>query len=466
MSPQSIAGSVAGAPPSWRRWFVFVGPAMLVSVGYMDPGNWASDLEGGSRFGYALIWVLAVSNAIAIFLQHLASRLGIGSGLDLAQACRTFYPRPVVLVLWALCQCAIVACDLAEVIGSAVALNLLFGIPILWGAVITVFDVFLILLLQHRGVRMVEAVVIVLVATIGACLAAELWIAQPAWREVARGFRPALTPEQLYVAVAILGATVMPHNLYLHSALVKTRRVADNAEAKRSAMRTSLLNTVLALNLAFLVNGAILIVAADVFHPKDIAVTDLREAYHLLAPLLGTVGASALFAIALLAAGQSATITGTMAGQAVMLGFLQLETRPLTVRLATRLAAVLPAVVAIAVFGEDSTVSLLIGTQIVLSMQLPFAIVPLVRVTSSVSAMGALVNGIAMRVVGALIAVFITLVNLWLIWQALESSAWFPLIAALALAGVALLVYLAARPLQSRGADFAAAPLALGGAPE
>ena len=423
---------------------------MLVSVGYMDPGNWASDLEGGSRFGYTLLWVLAVSNGIAIVLQHLASRLGIVTGLDLAQACRMFYPRRVVLALWVLCQLAIVACDLAEVIGSAVALNLLFHIPLVWGAAITVCDVFMILLLQHGGIRRLEAIVIVLVGTIAACLAGELWLTQPAWPELVRALRPTLDASQLYVAVAILGATVMPHNLYLHSALVKTRHVASNDVARRAAVRTSLLNTIVALNLAFCVNAAILIVAADVFHANAITVTDLGQAYHLLTPLLGLTAGSLLFAIALLAAGQSATITGTLAGQVVMLGFLKLEARPLLVRLATRLAAVLPAVVVIAVTGSEGTVSLLLATQVVLSMQLPFAIVPLVRMTSSASIMGRAVNGRLLRWTGIAIGWLITLLNAWLLASTASEHAWgFTLLAALVL-GCVFLGYIAFAPLRTQ----------------
>ncbi|MDQ6618859.1 MAG: Nramp family divalent metal transporter, partial [Pseudomonadota bacterium] len=443
-------GSVAAAPPSWRRFFTFMGPAMLVSVGYMDPGNWATDLEGGSRFGYTLLWVLVASNVIAIVLQHLASRLGIVTGSDLAQCCRRFYPQPVVLALWALCQGAIVACDLAEVIGSAVALNLLFHIPLLWGAVITVLDVLLILLLQHGGIRRLEAIVIVLIGTIAACLGAEVWLAQPEWPLVAAGLKPTLNGAQLYVAVAMLGATVMPHNLYLHSSLVKTRRIEGGPAGQRQALRTSLFNTALALSLALLVNAAILIVAADVFHPQAIAVEDLREAHRLLAPLLGVSAASVLFAIALLAAGQSATITGTMAGQAVMLGFLKLETGAVTVRIATRLAAIVPAVLMIGLFGPDSTVALLVGTQIALSMQLPFAIVPLVRITSSPTAMGALKNSRLLHYTGTLIAVMITAMNLWLVWHSLHESAWWTAIATLAIAGLALLGYVAVHPIRDR----------------
>lgn len=404
-------------PGGWRRAFAFFGPAVLVSVGYMDPGNWATDLEGGARFGYQLLWLLLASNILALFLQNLCARLGVVSGLDLAQACRSAYPPGVVYCLWFLCELAIIACDLAEVIGSAVALNLLFGIPLAWGAAITAFDVFLLLLLQRHGLHRLEAIVAVMVLTIGICLLAQIFLVQPDWSEVAGGFRPRLDEASLYIAVGILGATVMPHNLYLHSALVKTRPVAPTVPARRAALRVSFYNTLVALNLAFLINAAILVLAAGVFHTSGLEVSDLGEAHGLLAPMLGTAAAPMLFAIALLCAGQSATVTGTMAGQIVMEGFLRLRMTPFARSLLTRALAVTPAIAVLGIAGEQSAMTLLVGTQVVLSLQLPFAIVPLLRFTAAREMMGEFASRAGMRAAGWTGAALVIAANGWLVVQ-------------------------------------------------
>jgi len=367
---------------TFKRFFAFIGPAYLVSVGYMDPGNWATDLEGGARFGYSLIWVLLMSNLMAILLQTLSARLGIVTGRDLAQACRENYPRPVSIILWILCEVAIAATDLAEVIGTAIGLNLLLNVPLLYGVIITGFDTLLFLIIQNFGIRKVEAFIVMLISTIGLCFGIEIFLVEPAWGEVAKGFVPHLNSESLYVAIGILGATVMPHNLYLHSALVQTRDVCETDECKRQACKWNFLDTTIALNAAFFVNAAILIVAASVFYRNGIVVTEIQQVHHLLTPLLGTTIASVLFALALIAAGQSSTLTGTLAGQIVMEGFLHFKMRPAVRRLITRLLAIIPAVAVIAVNGEEASFGLLILSQVILSLQLPFAIVPLIHFTS------------------------------------------------------------------------------------
>ncbi len=383
---RSVAVPAAGG--ILRRMFAFAGPAYLVSVGYMDPGNWATDLEGGARFGYQLIWVLLMSNLMAVLLQTLSARLGIVTGRDLAQACRDRYPKPAAMMLWALCEVAIAACDLAEVLGTAIGLNLLFGLPLLWGVLITALDTFLFMLLQQFGIRKMEAFILVLVATIGVCFGIEVFLSKPEWAEVAAGFTPRLSRETLYVTIGILGATVMPHNLYLHSALVQTRDIRQNKEGKQQACRMNLVDTTVALNAAFFVNAAILIVAAAVFYRNGIVVTEIQQAHQLLEPLLGTKLASVLFAVALISAGQSSTLTGTLAGQIVMEGFLRLRIRPVLRRLLTRMLAILPAVLVIALRGEGSSYKLLILSQVVLSLQLPFAIIPLLQITGSRKEMG------------------------------------------------------------------------------
>jgi manganese transport protein len=358
----------------------------------MDPGNWATDLEGGARFGYQLIWVLLMSNAMAVLLQTLAARMGIVTGRDLAQACRDNYPKPVAYALWVLCEAAIVACDLAEVLGTAIGISLLFNIPLLYGVLITGFDTFLFLMIQNFGIRKMEAFILVFVSTIGICFAIELFLARPDWGGVASGFVPHLTRESLYVAVGILGATVMPHNLYLHSALVQTRDVDQTSGGKRMACKYNLVDTAIALNAAFFVNAAILIVSAAVFFRNGVVVTEIQQAHHLLAPLLGTALAGTLFAVALIAAGQSSTLTGTLAGQIVMEGFLQFKIRPVIRRLITRIVAIVPAMLVIAIKGEQGSYDLLILSQVILSLQLPFAVVPLIKFTSNRTIMGEFAN--------------------------------------------------------------------------
>ena len=410
-----------GLPSRWRA-LGFIGPAAMISVGYMDPGNWATDLEGGARFGYQLLWVLLASNLIALVLQTLAARLGIVGRMDLAQACRAHYARPVVLALWLLCEVAIIACDLAELLGSAIALNLLFGIPLAWGALLTGVDVMLILVLQHYGIRKLEALVAALVLTIGACMGLEILLAQPVWGDVAGGLVPRLDSASLFVAIGILGATVMPHNLYLHSSLVQTRRIDGGERARREALRYNFLDTALALNIALCINAAILILSASTFFARGIQVTELRQAHELLTPLLGTTLGATAFAIALLAAGQSSTITGTLAGQVVMEGFVRLRISPLKRRLLTRALAIVPAVAVLFHAGEDGVLQLLVLSQVVLSLQLPFAIVPLIRFTSARRIMGVFASPSWLRRLASGAALLIIGLNAWLVVQALGPS--------------------------------------------
>jgi manganese transport protein len=415
-SLSEVHSSVSTAYPSfWRRMFAFAGPAYLVSVGYMDPGNWATDLAGGSRFGYQLLWVLVMSNAMAVLLQTLSARLGIVSGRDLAQACRETYPRPVTYALWVLCEVAIAACDLAEVIGAAIGLQLLFGIPLMAGVILTAADTLLLLWFQRFGIRIIESFILSLISIIGICFLLEMFLAKPSIGEMATGLLPRLSGESLYVAIGILGATVMPHNLYLHSALVQTRRIARNVTEKRAACRYNLIDSVVALNGALLVNAAILILAATVFWKRGIEVTEIQQAHLMLAPLLGTAAASAAFAIALLAAGQSSTLTGTMAGQIVMEGFLNFRMRPWLRRLITRLVAIVPAAVTIYLSGEQGIYQLLILSQVVLSMQLPFAVIPLIHFTSDRQRMGGFANIAWVKVLAWLAAAIIVSLNIWLV---------------------------------------------------
>src|SRR2546430_7448672 len=386
-----------GQPTWWRRALAFAGPGYLVAAGYMDPGNWATDLAGGSAFGYTLLSVILVSNLMAILLQGLAAKLGIVTGRDLAQACRDHYSRPATLALWLLCEVAIAACDLAEVIGSAIALNLLFGIPLPIGIVITALDVLLVLLLQHRGFRLLEALVIALIATIAGCFLFEIVIARPDIGAVAHGFLPRLAivrdPAKLYIAIGILGATVMPHNLYLHSSIVQTRRYEESAAGKRMAVRYAFVDSTVALSFALFINAAILIVAAAAFHRAGRTdVAEIQQAYHLLTPLLGVTAASAVFAVPLLASGQNSTLTGTLAGQIVMEGFLNIRLRPWLRRLITRGIAIVPAALTAIFFGENGTARLLILSQVILSLQLSFAVFPLVQFTSDRAKMGEFVN--------------------------------------------------------------------------
>lgn len=400
-----------------RRLFAFAGPAYLVSVGYMDPGNWATDLEGGAKFGYHLLWVLVMSNLMAILLQTLSARLGIVAGRDLAQACRENYPRPVAYILWILCEIAIAACDLAEVLGAAIGLNLLFGLPLLIGVLLTAADTLFILWFSRFGIRNIEALVIGLITAIGICFAVEIFLAKPAMSEVFSGLIPRLNSESLYLAIGILGATVMPHNLYLHSALVQTRRIGDSIAEKREACRFNFIDSVIALNGALFVNAAILVVAATVFFKRGIVVTQIQQAHLLLAPLLGTAAASALFAIALLCSGQSSTLTGTMAGQIVMEGFLNFRMRPWLRRLITRLLAIIPAALTIWYAGERATYQLIILSQVILSLQLPFAVIPLIHFTSDRRRMGEFRSAAWVRVVAWAAALVIIALNIWLVYN-------------------------------------------------
>ncbi len=402
-----------------KRMFAFAGPAYLVSVGYMDPGNWATDLEGGARFGYQLIWVLLMSNLMAVLLQTLSARMGIVTGRDLAQACRDNYPKPVAFTLWVLCEIAIAACDLAEVLGTAIGLNLLLKVPLLYGVIITGFDTMLFLVIQHLGIRKMEAFIIMLISTIGICFGIEVFLSEPAWANIASGFTPKLTSESLYVAIGILGATVMPHNLYLHSALVQTRSVEQSKEGKRIACKYNLVDTAVALNAAFFVNSGILIVSASVFFRNGIIVTEIQQAHQLLTPLLGTTLASTLFAIALIAAGQSSTLTGTLAGQIVMEGFLRLRIRPVLRRLLTRSLAIIPAVLVIAIQGEQGSYGLLILSQVILSLQLPFAVVPLIKFTADRAKMGEFANKLWVNILAWVAAIIIIALNAKLLTSAI-----------------------------------------------
>jgi manganese transport protein len=400
----------------------FAGPGYMVAVGYMDPGNWATDLAGGSRFGYDLLSVILLSNLMAILLQGLASKLGIVTGRDLAQACRDHYSKPVGLALWVLCELAIAACDLAEVIGSAIGLNLLFGIPLTWGIILTALDVMLVLLLQNRGFRLLEAVVITLVATVGACFIFEIVIARPDIGPLLKGFIPSPSiiqdKEKLYIAVGILGATVMPHNLYLHSSIVQTRSYDLDSKGKAEAIRYSFIDSTVALSMALFINAAILIVAAATFHRAgQTHVAEIQEAYQLLTPLLGVTGASTVFALALLASGQNSTLTGTLAGQIVMEGFLNLKMRPWLRRLITRGIAIVPAVVVSVISGEQGTAKLLVLSQVILSLQLSFAVIPLVQFTSDPQKMGEFVNSTSLKWSAWTVAIVIASLNVWLLLQ-------------------------------------------------
>ncbi|MGE4169934.1 MAG: Nramp family divalent metal transporter [Candidatus Margulisiibacteriota bacterium] len=404
----------------WRKLLAFAGPGYLVAVGYMDPGNWATDLAGGSGYGYALLSVILISNIMAMVLQHLALKLGIVTGRDLAQACRDHYSKPVNFVLWVLAEVAITACDLAEVIGSAIGLNLLFGIPLLWGVVITVFDVLLLLLLQKKGFRYLEALVVTLIATILVCFGIEIFLSKPEFGPLMKGFIPTpelfRNPDMLYIAIGILGATVMPHNLYLHSAVVQTRSYEETIEGKKEAIKFSTIDSTVALWIAFFVNAAILIVAAATFYTRGMhQVAEINDAFHLLTPLLGASFASVAFAIALLASGQNSTITGTLAGQVIMEGFLQIRLKPWLRRLVTRLLAVVPAVVVIALFGEHGLGRLLVLSQVVLSLQLSFAVFPLVQFTSEKAKMGPFVNSLFLKTASYGIAIVIAALNAWLV---------------------------------------------------
>ena len=405
----------------WRKILAFAGPGYLVAVGYMDPGNWATDLAGGSQFGYTLLTVILISNLMAILLQGLASKLGIVTGRDLAQACRDHYSTPVVWFLWIICELAIAACDLAEVIGSAIALNLLFGIPIPMGIGITALDVLIVLYLQNKGFRVLEALVITLVATVGICFLFEIVLSHPPIGGVLRGFIPSTqvvtNPAMLYVAVGILGATVMPHNLYLHSSIVQTRKYEETSEGKKEAVKFAFIDSTIALSFALFINAAILIVAAATFHTSGHSdVAEIQDAYKLLTPLLGA-GASTMFALALLASGQNSTLTGTLAGQIVMEGFLNIRIRPWLRRLITRGIAIIPAAIVAVLYGESGTAKLLVLSQVILSMQLSFAVFPLVKFTSEKMKMGEFVNPQWLRALAYLVACIIAALNIWLLIQ-------------------------------------------------
>ncbi len=427
-SPSASLPEVYGSIPIphgagfWRKMFAFAGPGYLVAVGYMDPGNWATDLAGGARYGYTLLSVIRISNIMAIVLQALAARLGIASGRDLAHACRDSYSKPVTIALWLLCEIAICACDLAEVIGSAIALNLLFGLPLIWGVCLTALDVLVILFLQHRGFRYVEALVVGLILVIAGSFAVELWLSRPDLAGVAAGFVPHLEIMQngnmLYIAIGILGATVMPHNLYLHSSIVQTRKYTDTHESRQEAIRFATIDSSFALMFALFINAAILVMAAATFHGTgNEQVAEIGDAYLLLAPLLGTTMASVLFAVALLCSGQNATLTGTLAGQIVMEGFINIRLRPWLRRLITRLLAIIPAVIVIALYGEAGTGPLLILSQVILSLQLPFAVFPLVAFTGDRHKMGTFVAPVWLRALAWTIAVIILLLNVVLLYQ-------------------------------------------------
>jgi len=412
---------------SWfRKVLAFAGPGYLVAVGYMDPGNWATDLGGGAKFGYTLLSVILLSNLMAMLLQGLSAKLGIVTGRDLAQACRESYSRPVSFVLWVICEIAIAACDLAEVLGSAVALKLLFGLPLMAGVLITALDVLIVLALQGRGFRLIEAFVITLIASIAACFAYEIFSAQPLWREAAAGFVPRLeilkNREMLYIAIGILGATVMPHNLYLHSSIVQTRAFATDTSGKREALRFAVFDSTLALTFALFINAAILILGAAAFHTRGLHdVAEISDAYKLLTPVLGASLASTLFACALLASGQNSTLTGTLAGQIVMEGFLNLRLKPWLRRLSTRALAIIPAIIVIGIYGEGKVTSLLILSQVVLSFQLPFAVIPLVQFTSDRVKMGGFANSKLTAVVAWVVAIAIVVFNAELLYLTFRS---------------------------------------------
>ncbi|HVP71710.1 MAG TPA: Nramp family divalent metal transporter, partial [Gemmatimonadaceae bacterium] len=484
--------SVALPAGSWvRRLLAFAGPAYLVSVGYMDPGNWATDLAGGARYGTRLLWVLLMSNLMAVLLQTLSARLGVVTGKDLAQACREWYPRALILPMWLLCEVAIVACDLAEVLGAAIGLQLLFHVPLVFGVILTGLDVLLLLGLSRLGMRRLEAIIVVLVATIGACFAIEMLLARPDLPGVLRGLLPrgddgrlaligrapggvlavlGLHHDALYIAMGIIGATVMPHNLYLHSALVQSRAVADSTEGKREACRLNLVDSAVALNCAFFVNAAILVLAATAFHRTGHAsVARLEDAHRLLAPLLGTSLASTLFAVALLSSGQSSTITGTLAGQIVMEGFLHLRVRPWLRRMLSRGLAIIPAVAFILVRGERSVDQLLVFSQVALSLQLSFAVVPLVSFTSDRRRMGEFTSRPWVSALAWTVAAAIAILNGNLVAQ--ELGPWLtatlarapllalPVVAIIVALGL-LLAYLALAPLLERVAPAWVSPAA------
>ena len=442
----------------FRKLLAFLGPAYLVSVGYMDPGNWATDIAGGSRFGYALIWVLLMSNLMALLLQSLSARLGIVRQLDLAQASRSTYNRGVNFSLWILAEIAIAACDLAEVLGMAIGLQLLFDLPLLWGVSLTVLDTLLLLFLQSYGIRKIEAFIIALVAIIGGAFLIEMFLAKPNFPELAKGFIPSIPNDQaLYIAIGIIGATVMPHNLYLHSSLVQTRRIQRTDQGIWTSIKYNFIDSAIALNAAFFVNAAILVLAASTFFKAGMnEVEDIQDAYKFLSPMLGTQWASMLFGIALVAAGQSSTITGTLAGQIVMEGYLNLRIAPWLRRLITRLIAIIPAFIVISVYGEEETGALLIFSQVVLSLQLGFAIIPLIHFNSDKEKMGDFVIKPWIKIAAWLIAIVIVSLNVKLVLQEVTGwladageNAWiiWVTVVPVCLAAGALLLYITFKPI-------------------
>ena len=457
LSLSEVHGSVNASTtgPWWKQWFIFFGPAYLVSVGYMDPGNWATDLAGGSRFGYALIWVLLMSNLMALLLQNLSARLGIVRGRDLAQANREAYPKYINLALYVLAEIAIAACDLAEVLGMAIGIQLLTGLPLAFGVLITVLDTFLLLFLQRLGMRKMEAFILGLIAVVGLSFLFEILLAKPNPAEIAQGLIPTLPGSQaLYIAIGIIGATVMPHNLYLHSALVQTRKIQKGRDATRRALKLNFFDSAIALNLAFLVNAAILILAASVFFKTGKTdVATIREAHQLLQPMLGTALAPKLFAIALIAAGQSSTITGTLAGQIVMEGYLQLRINPILRRLLTRLLAIIPALLVILIAGEKQVDDLLVLSQVILSVQLGFAIIPLIHFVSDKKAMGEFVIRPLTKFLAWAVASILVYLNVKLVAE--ESMGlfaspghffWKMVVGLAGAGGIALLVYIFSLP--------------------
>lgn len=406
----------------WRKYLAFAGPGLMIAVGYMDPGNWATDIAGGAQFGYTLLSVVLISNIFAMILQHLSVKLGIVAERDLAQACRDHFKPTTNFILWVFCEIAIAACDLAEVIGSAIALNLLFGIPLTWGIVITTIDVLLILLLQAKGFRWIESIVAGLIFIILACFGYEIIISKPEINAILGGLVPQkeiiTNPAMLYIGIGILGATVMPHNLYLHSSIVQTRDYTRDREGKKEAIKFATLDSTFSLLIAFFINAAILILAAATFHTtgnKNVA--DIHDAYKMLTPILGASMASVAFAIALLASGQNSTLTGTLAGQIVMEGFLNIRLRPWLRRLITRLIAVIPALIVTIIYGEEGTTDLLVLSQVILSMQLSFAVVPLVMFTNDKAKMGEFANKPFLKISVWIISIIIIFLNVYLLLQ-------------------------------------------------
>ncbi|MGV4413955.1 Nramp family divalent metal transporter [Chryseobacterium sp. T1] len=404
----------------WKKLLAFTGPGLMIAVGYMDPGNWATDIEGGARFGYTLLSVILISNLFAIVLQHLSLKLGIVAERDLAQACRDHFSPGVNFVLWILCEIAIAACDLAEVIGTAIALNLLFGIPLTWGVVITVIDVFVILFLQAKGFRIIESIVGGLIFVILACFGYELIVSKPELFPILEGLVPTkeivFNPSMLYIAIGILGATVMPHNLYLHSSIVQTRDYPRTEAGKKEAIKFATIDSTFSLMLAFFINASILILSAATFHTTGHhEIADINDAYELLTPILGTTLASIFFGVALLASGQNSTLTGTLAGQIVMEGFLNIRLKPWVRRLITRLIAVIPALIVAILYGEKGTAELLVFSQVILSMQLSFAVIPLVMFTNSKLKMGTFANKPWLKILIVFISFIILTLNIYLL---------------------------------------------------